>query len=512
MGMFIKKLSQGQSSGLPVEYQEVEYLESNGTQYIDLGFKPNQTTKAICKFNYQPKLTTHAYGIVFGSRVKYNDNQFDAWDYSDVQGTSGIRVDYANGNNIYSSDMGGTTGILTVGQDYTYELGHAYFKCLELGINNYQFPNSAIYQDDFECPGNLYLFCLNNNGSSQWFSDLRIKSFYAEHNGSVIRNLIPCYRILDSTPGMYDLVNNQFYTNANTLGNDFIVGPNVSPYELVQVASGFVYSPRILDNTVTFKVDGEDYQVVSVKSGDMISPPVHQPEKTGSVFNGWILQGESSQTSFPYTPTGDTCFTARFASTSSPPVGYQEVEYLEADGTQYIETNHGFDSRVSYSIEVKFGFNTDTRGILFSNYKGLDFNIDLEIAANRVFRMYYASYGADSSVTTGCQLREMIDATVTYNSTTRTVSCNCNGIGRSFVVNDSYSKLYIHNTRLLTDLSGRFKVGMLGRMRIKNPYDSHYYIPCYRISDSEPGVYDLVTDEFLTNSGTGTFIVGPDVN
>ena len=37
------------------------------------------------------------------------------------------------------------------------------------------------------------------------------------------------------------------------------------------------------------------------------------------------------------------------------------------------------------------------------------------------------------------------------------------------------------------------------------------FIPCYRKSDSEPGMYDFVTNTFFTNAGTGTIGVGPDV-
>jgi hypothetical protein len=37
----------------------------------------------------------------------------------------------------------------------------------------------------------------------------------------------------------------------------------------------------------------------------------------------------------------------------------------------------------------------------------------------------------------------------------------------------------------------------------------HHYYPCYRISDDEPGIYDVITDTFLTNIGTGDLIIGP---
>ena len=36
-------------------------------------------------------------------------------------------------------------------------------------------------------------------------------------------------------------------------------------------------------------------------------------------------------------------------------------------------------------------------------------------------------------------------------------------------------------------------------------------IPCYRKSDQEVGLYDLIGNVFYTNQGTGSFLVGPDV-
>lgn len=38
------------------------------------------------------------------------------------------------------------------------------------------------------------------------------------------------------------------------------------------------------------------------------------------------------------------------------------------------------------------------------------------------------------------------------------------------------------------------------------------FVPCYRISDGEIGVYDTVSNTFFTNAGSGSFLRGPDVN
>lgn len=38
------------------------------------------------------------------------------------------------------------------------------------------------------------------------------------------------------------------------------------------------------------------------------------------------------------------------------------------------------------------------------------------------------------------------------------------------------------------------------------------FVPCYRKSDGVIGMYDIVTQEFYTNAGSGTFLKGDDVN
>ena len=37
------------------------------------------------------------------------------------------------------------------------------------------------------------------------------------------------------------------------------------------------------------------------------------------------------------------------------------------------------------------------------------------------------------------------------------------------------------------------------------------FIPCYRKTDNEIGMYDTVEETFYTNQGTGKFDVGPNV-
>lgn len=56
---------------------------------------------------------------------------------------------------------------------------------------------------------------------------------------------------------------------------------------------------------------------------------------------------------------------------------------------------------------------------------------------------------------------------------------------------------------------GKFKISKF--IAKENGSETLNLIPCYRIVDNEIGMYDLVSNTFYTNAGTGTFIKGPDV-
>lgn len=55
---------------------------------------------------------------------------------------------------------------------------------------------------------------------------MKLYSFKIYDNGTLIRDFIPCYRVADNEVGLYDIVNNQFYTNQGT--GSFTKGPDVN--------------------------------------------------------------------------------------------------------------------------------------------------------------------------------------------------------------------------------------------------------------------------------------------
>ena len=80
--------------------------------------------------------------------------------------------------------------------------------------------------------------------------------------------------------------------------------------EMASAISGISSGGVTLDHTVTFTVDGEPYEIVSVKDGNSINAPVNNPTSGNGTFAGW-LNGETS-VNFPLTPTEDLWLNAEF--------------------------------------------------------------------------------------------------------------------------------------------------------------------------------------------------------
>ena len=93
-----------------------------------------------------------------------------------------------------------------------------------LTINNKVY-NTATYAS-FSASYNMTLMA-STVGGTGLANYLNGRMYYCKiyDNDLLIRDLVPCYRKSDNKPGLYDIVNNVFYTNAGT--GEFAVGPNV---------------------------------------------------------------------------------------------------------------------------------------------------------------------------------------------------------------------------------------------------------------------------------------------
>jgi hypothetical protein len=95
---------------------------------------------------------------------------------------------------------------------------------------------------NFQSNYNCYIFCVNESDTRSYSSAMELYNFKLYDNGTLIRDYIPCRRKSDNVLGLYDVVNNQFYTNAGT--GVFIAGP--------EVGDAAMENPRELDVIGTY--------------------------------------------------------------------------------------------------------------------------------------------------------------------------------------------------------------------------------------------------------------------
>lgn len=207
---------------LPNEYQEVEYIESTGTQYIDTGIPLNQYRK--CEMEFSPTLI----GATVDERLCIdgglnNSSQNDVRNLLYIYGgTKKLCLAYGNSSHRIDSVE------LEINLKYIIEYEMLANSC-SLTINGNKY--SASYGATLITNGdNVFLFGASNSASNQKpyidLASMRLyNAKYYNDNDILIRNFIPCYRKSDNKVGLYDLVNNVFYTNAGT--GVFLMGAEV---------------------------------------------------------------------------------------------------------------------------------------------------------------------------------------------------------------------------------------------------------------------------------------------
>lgn len=199
------------------------------------------------------------------------------------------------------------------------------------------------------------------------------------------------------------------------------------------------------------------------------------------------------------------------------PDEYQEVEYIENTGTQYLLTDLIFRKDLENpKIEWKhmqiaeptgdnmlFGYTATNGSVYFEYYSDVGRGYS-GIGGIRYANIYYpSSLGLNEIAVCSIDKEKLIlnetefspnnaytDLT-TVNPMSIFAWTNSNGTSGDYInkgVRIYYLRFYNGDTKMAD------------------------FIPCYRKSDGEIGMYDTVSQTFYTNQGTGTFLKGEDVD
>jgi hypothetical protein len=186
------------------------------------------------------------------------------------------------------------------------------------------------------------------------------------------------------------------------------------------------------------------------------------------------------------------------------PPEYQQVEYLESTGTQYIELN------IPHHDEWMIKFLTSTwnkNQHVFGNSK----TILYQDYVNDFF--HYTGYTWNTNYIKVGEL----DTNHIYQYSVKQISSSSaqkdfNGVLSEIPHKDLFQEgLYRLFHSIWPGTAGKWEGNIYEFYTKSQGNETLHLIPCFRKSDDEVGMYDLVSGKFYTNAGTGEFIVGPDI-
>lgn len=347
---------------LPREYQQVEYIESSGTQCINTNYYwQSEVTRVYAKFNITAQA---AYRSLWGNEEYVNGS-------TSTRYFGGIPHGGANSSYSYYVGAGSATG-LTLPEDtnITLETFTTSDKKISIIKDGTTILNAKSYSGTVQThsvatavtnnTGKIFIFANHNSGTSgntstgtQIVAGMRLYSFKMWDNNVLVRNFIPCYRKSDNVIGLYDLVNGTFYTNAGS--GTFIKGNDIK--------DGFKISTAIIEGTTN--LGGTSMNYSNKTNGSTVS------------CNGW--GGDAGTCTF-YHSGGYNNYPYKVYHKTATGTG--GIYYKTANDIT-IEAGKTY----TMSVYIKASVNVN-------NASAYSFNI------NRGSDNYYINYGASFSITT----------------------------------------------------------------------------------------------------------------
>lgn len=226
-------------ANIPSEYEEVEYIESTGTQYINTNIIPTNTTGVEAKISICAN--NNKDNIIMGCRATGSgDNRY----WIDVDWTGSGVIIFGFNSNTPANDRYVLKNS-DVGKPFIISMNYMNDRAGKVNGETYDTSLSSKTLASITHP--MYIFAGNRSGDTAYQYAGKLYNLKITNGTNVIKNFIPCYRKSDNVAGLYDLVNDVFYTNQGT-GN-FIVGP-IKENESISLSDTNVDIPTIRGTNV----------------------------------------------------------------------------------------------------------------------------------------------------------------------------------------------------------------------------------------------------------------------
>lgn len=337
-------------------YSDIEYIENTSDAYINTGYthKTNTHVEMECEIlsaSFPNKNSNNA--ILFGARrsaftnafMLFAHQQYADWFYGTFdcpdrkQGTAKMPTDekvkitasHDEGVMIYRD--GETTAAASIAA-----------------------PSSAA--QDGTVP--MYIFALNNNGTTQWYSHMRLYSFRIYEDDFLVHNYVPKLRRQNGqkVPGLYDTETGAFLTSASATPFSYPEPPvsvvSTEPVRYIESANASA-APYINTGycpTASTKVK-MIYSVNNVGSGNRILfGTVTKASPLTNAFTLWQYLANDNPFDF-----GNGDGARAYAGTMAP---WDEILYFENDTESDVTATIKTGTETSYSTSEHRGdYNTE---------------------------------------------------------------------------------------------------------------------------------------------------------
>lgn len=310
----------------------------------------------------------------------------------------------------------------------------------------------------------------------------------------------PRYNISSYPSGL----NNVYEAELNYLNSKTIKFANNSATTISSSSASFTNTDFYLFKSYSNAMTGRIYYAKLSIGSDVVMDLIPVQRKLDNVI---CLYDKVSKTYLENAGTGT--FIAGPEKTNKP---YKQLDYIESTGTQYIETNYtpNNNTKVQITVSDVKVISSVPNAVLFSASNTWDYNIfALTYQNQHGVNGYRYMLPGDVVFGTGTysnkNIIEVFRGSVWFNN--------------SSVRTDTATKTFGHVATL--HFCGENRYNDSGYQH--NNYKTHSFkiwendilrfdfIPVKRKSDDVVCMYDLVSGQFYTNSGTGTFIAGPEV-
>lgn len=292
---------------------------------------------------------------------------------------------------------------------------------------------------------------------------------------------------------------NTTYTISKILSSRFIVISSVNTPDNNVVGTNIVFNNSATSLTIT---TGASDKYIAVFYYNSSADTLTEEETRNSIQ---IEQGSTATTYEAYKSQTYPINLGRYF-----PAGYTQVDYIESTGTQYIDTGYIPDYINGYKIECEVcPTELSNRYCILSGYNVTN-SISLEITQQNTARAYFL-YDSNRAL-------NKILGTITSNKNTLIIEYlngrfthTLNGETSSETINllgTANESMYMFVDRQLRYSTFYKPLKMYKCKLYNNNYLIRNFVPCYRNSDNEVGMYDLVNGVFYTNQGTGAFTYG----